>query len=87
MALEERPWSSTEVTLVTENCFFFFAVNGHESSTAPVTCGVHQGSLLGPLLFIVYVNDIQKSSKKNYFILFADDSNLFYTYRDSCSTC
>ena len=60
----------------------FVSVNGHESSTAPVTCGVPQGSLLGPLLFIIYVNDIQNSSSILSFILFADDSNLFYTHRD-----
>ena len=38
--------------------------------------------ILGPLLFIIYVNDIQKSSNILSFILFADDSNLFYTHRD-----
>ena len=51
-------------------------------STAPVTCGAPQGSQLGPLLFIIYVNNIQKSSNILSVILFADDSNLFYTLRD-----
>ena len=46
-----------------------------------VNCGVPHGSLLGPLLFI-YINDFCKSSDVLSFILFADDSNLFYSHRN-----
>ena len=47
------------------------------SSTAPIALGVPQGSTLGPLLFLVYVNDVCNSSDILEFLLFADDTNVF----------
>lgn len=53
-------------------------VNGVKSSSKPVLSGVPQGSVLGPLLFIIYLSDIEKVVNSNIF-LFADDCKLFFT--------
>ena len=54
----------------------------HISNKATITCGVPQGSVLGPLLFLFYANDIQHSSDKFNFYLFADDTNILYADND-----
>ena len=48
-----------------------------KSNELPVEFGVPQGNVLGPLLFILYINDICKLTDKGTFILFADDTNIF----------
>ena len=52
------------------------------SNKERIVCGVPQGSVLGPLLFLIYVNDMHCSSKKFDFYLFADDTNLLYAEND-----
>ena len=51
-------------------------VNGVESASAPVLSGIPQGSVLGPLLFVIYINDLPDTLSSNTF-LFADDTKVF----------
>ena len=55
----------------------FTVINGHDSPLRLVTCGIPQGTVLGPLLFLLFINDIPNSVKDSSIKLFADDSNLF----------
>ena len=55
----------------------FVKIDGCSSELLSVICGVLQGSILGPTLFILYINDICNVSNLVKFILFADDTNVF----------
>ena len=52
--------------------------NGCHSELRDVKCGVPQGSILGPFLFSLYINDIYKCAPLLKFFLFADDTSLLY---------
>ena len=56
-------------------------IGGTRSEFLPVTCGVPQGSILGPLLFLIYINDMNVSLTCRL-SLYADDSALIFSHRD-----
>ena len=53
--------------------------NGIVSDARDITCGVPQGSVLGPLLFLLYINDLEKACSVSKCLLFADDTAIFYS--------
>ena len=65
-----------------ENRKQFVSFNNCHSEILNVSCGVPQGSIFGPKLFIMYINDICKLSQVFKYILFADDTNLLCCERD-----
>ena len=60
----------------------FVTYNGVSSQMKSIKCGVPQGSILGPILFLVYINDLVNVCQELMAILFADDTNLFKTGKD-----
>jgi hypothetical protein len=55
----------------------YIQYKSHSSSTSSVVCGVPQGSVLGPLHFIIYTNDLPNCLKYSKCILFADDTTVY----------
>ena len=51
--------------------------NGTSSDMKTILCGIPQSSILGPTLFLLFINDICNVSKLLKFVLFANDTNIF----------
>ena len=60
----------------------FVKFNHTSSSKCQIHCGVPQGSILGPLFFILYINDLHFASSLTEPLLFADDTSILYSHRD-----
>ena len=68
-------WLSSYLKEISPYVFY----NNENSDAISICCGVPQGSILGPKLFILYIYDRVNVSKMFKFIIFADDTNLFCT--------
>ena len=60
----------------------YLSVKGYTSDYLNIPCGVPQGSVLGPLLFLIYINDLPKVFKLLSFYLFVDDTNIYFKSDD-----
>ena len=58
---------------------WYVELDGISSSFSQLSTGVPQGSILGPLLFLIYMNDIPNASNFLKYVLYADDTTLFST--------
>ena len=61
---------------------FFVSIEDVFTEEGLLTCGVPQGSILGPLLFLIYINDLPQSLSETASNLYADDTCIYYQHRD-----
>ena len=77
MGLKVATWYGLKVTYQQ-----FIAYGDRQTNIETITCRVPQGSILGPLLFLIFVNDLHKVTKYLDPIIFADDTNLFNSHKN-----
>ncbi|RUS87865.1 hypothetical protein EGW08_004398 [Elysia chlorotica] len=82
MAFRAKFWNGSRHFCQKENRV---VVNGTSSKPAPVTSGIPQGSVVGPMLFVMYINDLPDVCTSNV-KLFADDTKLFTRSDDEAAT-
>ena len=70
------------VSLVSQIELFFLLLGTVFSETWTINCGVTQGSILGPLLFLLYINDIPQALLNTNPYLYADDTSTFSQRKD-----
>ena len=64
------------------NCTQYVSLNNINSESLPIKCGDPQGSILGLLLFLIFINDITNVSRLTEFVMFADDTNIFFKHEN-----
>ena len=69
----ESKWFKSYLTNREQVC----AINGHLSSPQKIICSIPQGSIVGSLLFLLYINDLPENLKETTPCLFADDTQIF----------
>lgn len=60
----------------------FVSFHGVPSEVCSISCGVPQGSILGPLLFVLLINDLEFQLKYSQIILYADDAVIYFADKD-----
>ena len=65
-------WFKSYLSNRSQKCY----VNGHLSNNRTLLCGIPQGSILGPLLFLLYINDLPNCLEYSQTRMYADDTNL-----------
>ena len=82
--IKEKNLSWFESYLTGRKQYINFEIRDNNGKTEhlEIICGVPQGSILGPLLFIIYINDLCQVSDILKPIMFADDTNLFCLSND-----
>ena len=62
--------------------FQYVKYDKYESDSIKIKTGIPQGSILGPLFFSIYINDLVKSSNKFSYLMYADDTTIYFNLED-----